>query len=241
MIGLARAERGDYLARGMTQDNSSQDNAAGQSGGGDLFNTAAGWVLFAAGLGLGLSILSGKFFHGDKPERPEKLGYVIEGAVEEGAGPAEMSMTEALNTMPAVELVAAGEKLFAKCQSCHSINAGGANGIGPNLHGAMGGAVAAKAGFAYSAELKAKGGTWDWETMNAWLKNPKAYVAGTKMSFAGLGKIEDRAAVAMYMNSQGANLPVPAFVTDAAAGAAPAVEATPAAGETPAASETSAP
>jgi cytochrome c len=222
----------------MTQDNSSQQTPAGPNGGGDLFNTAAGWVLFAAGLGLGLSILSDKYFHGTEPERPEKLGYVIEGVVEEGGeGAAEMSMAEALNMMPAAELIAKGEKAFSKCKSCHSVNAGGANGIGPNLHGVMGKPFGANAGFAYSAELKAKGGTWDWDTMNAWLKNPKAYVAGTKMSFAGLPKIEERAAIAMYLNAQGSNLPVPAFVADAAA-AAPAGEETPAAGETPAPAET---
>lgn len=218
----------------MTQNNSSQDNAASPQGGGDLFNTTAGWVLFAAGLGLGLSILSGKYFHGDKPERPEKLGYVIEGAVEESAGPAEMTMAEALNKMPAAELIAAGEKAYSKCQSCHTIDAGGANGIGPNLGGVMGGPVASKAGFAYSAELKALGGNWDWDRMNEWLKNPKAYVAGTKMSFAGLSKIEDRAAIAMYLNSKGSNLPVPAFVADAAA-------STTAEGEAPAEGEAAAP
>lgn len=225
----------------MTQDNSSQDSAAGQNGGGDLFNTAAGWVLFAAGLGLGLSILSGKYFHGDKPQRPEKLGYVIEGAVEESAGPAEVSIGEALNAMPVAELIAAGEKAYSKCQSCHTIDAGGANGIGPNLAGVMGGPVAAKGGFGYSAELKALGGTWDWDKMNAWLKNPKGLVAGTKMSFAGLSKVEDRAAIAAYLNSKGANLPIPAAAAPApaaaegdAAAAAPADGTAPAAAETPA-------
>ena len=205
----------------MTQDNSSQDKAAGQNGGGDLFNTAAGWVLFAGVVGLGLSILSSKYFHGDKPERPEKLGYVIEGAVDESAGPAEVSIADALNAMPAAELIAAGEKAYSKCQSCHTIDAGGANGIGPNLGGVMGGPVAAKPGFAYSAEMKAVGGTWDWEKMNTWLKNPKAMVSGTKMSFAGLSKVEDRAAIAAYLNSKGANIPLPAAsapAADAAAG-----------------------
>lgn len=206
----------------MTQDNSSQDATAVPMDRGMLRNTAAGWVLFAGIVGFGLAALSKGYFHGDKPQRPEKLGYVIEGAVEEGAGPAEMSMAEALNTMPAAELIAAGEKAYAKCLNCHSIEAGGANGIGPNLAGVMGGPVAAKAGFAYSAGLKELGGNWDWDRMNDWLKSPKAYVAGTKMSFGGLNKVEDRAAIAMYLNSKGANLPVPTFVADAAAGAAPA-------------------
>ncbi|MBI1402324.1 MAG: c-type cytochrome [Porphyrobacter sp.] len=202
----------------MTQDTSTNPTADVQKSGGDLFNTAAGWVLFAAGLGLGLSILSGKYFHGDKPERPEKMGYVVEGVVEEdAAGPAEMSIEEALNAKPQAELVAAGEKVFAKCQSCHNAEQGGANGVGPNLYGVLGANVANHPGFSYSAELKAHGGKWDWDSMNQWLKNPKAYVPGTKMGFAGLSKVEDRAAVAAYLNSHGSNLPLPAF-TPAAEG-----------------------
>lgn len=221
----------------MTQDNSSQEKPAGQKASGDLFNTAAGWVLFAAGLGLGLSILSSKYFHGDKPQRPEQLGYVIEGVADAGAGPAEMSVAEALNAMPAADLIAAGEKAFAKCQSCHTIDQGGANGIGPNLYATMGKAVAGHAGFAYSAEMQAHGGTWDWDNMDAWLKSPKTYIPGTKMSFAGLSKIEDRAAIAMYLNSKGSNLPVPAFVAEAPAEAPTEGEAAEAEAEGVAAAE----
>ena len=201
----------------MTQDNSSRETPAGQTGGGDLFNTAAGWVLFAGVVGLGLAQLSKGYFHGDKPDRPEQLGYVIEGVVEDSAGPAEISIAEALNAMPAADLIAAGEKAYSKCQSCHTIDAGGANGIGPNLAGVMGGPIAAKGSFAYSAELKALGGNWDWDKMDAWLKNPKGYVAGTKMSFAGLSKVEDRAAIAAYLNSKGSNIAVPEFTAEAPA------------------------
>ncbi|MEM8724341.1 MAG: c-type cytochrome [Pseudomonadota bacterium] len=208
----------------MTQENSSETTPNAETGGGDLFNTAAGWVLFAAGLGLGLSILSGKYFHGDNPERPEQLGYVIEGVVDESAGPAEMTMDEALNMMAPAELIAAGEKVYAKCASCHTIESGGATGVGPNLHGIMGASLASKPGFDYSSALADKGGVWDWETMNEWLKSPRGFADGTKMSFAGLSKIEDRAAVAMFMNAAGSNLPVPEYVEAVAEDAVEAEE-----------------
>lgn len=195
----------------MTQDNSS-DETQGTESGSDWFNTAAGWVLFAGILGLGGSIVSGKVFHGDSPERPEQLGYVIEVAEEEGAV-AEMTMAEALN-MESVD-VSAGERVFAKCQACHTIEQGGANGIGPNLYGVMGQPIGQHvAGFGYSAALSSKGGTWGWDEMNEWLANPRGFADGTSMGFAGLSSIEDRAALALYLNSQGSNLAVPTYVAD---------------------------
>lgn len=197
--------------RGITQDNTNtmSDN---DQGSGDLFNTAAGWVLFAAGLALGLSILSGKYFHADKPERPETLGFVIEGAEEPGEAAPEMTMAAALN-MDSVD-VSAGEKAFAKCAACHSIEQGGANGVGPNLYGVMGANFGNNASFGYSSALTGAGGNWGWDEMNEWLANPRGYIDGTSMGFAGISKIEDRAAIALYLNSQGSNLEVPSYVSD---------------------------
>lgn len=185
------------------------DNDAGS---GDIFNTAAGWVLFAAGLGLGLSILSGKYFHADKPERPETLGYIIEGVEEEGGAAPEMTMAAALN-MDGVD-VSKGEKVFAKCAACHTVEQGGANGVGPNLYGVMGAKFGNNATFSYSNALASTDSTWGWDEMNDWLNNPRGYIDGTSMGFAGLSKIEDRAALALYLNTFGSNLEVPSYVSD---------------------------
>lgn len=189
----------------------------------DRFNTTAGWVLFAGIVALGSSIASGLYFHADNPEHSEKMGYFIEGAAEEGEGGAD---AYDLGTVLAASDPAAGEKLFAKCATCHTITPGGANGIGPNLNGVMGKPIAGHApGFAYSSALAGKGGNWDYANMDAWLKSPKAFAPGTKMSFAGLGKPEDRAAMMAYLKANGGGPEFPApKAPDAAApaeGAAP--------------------
>ncbi|MBB6125374.1 c-type cytochrome [Sphingobium subterraneum] len=172
----------------------------------DRFNTIAGWTLFAGIVALGGAIVSGKLFH---DERPEKMGYVIEGVEAEAGAGAEAGPS--LNTLLSKADVAAGEKVFAKCAACHTINAGGANGIGPNLHEIVGDAVAAgRGGFAFSDALKKKGGKWDFAAMDAWLTSPRDYAPGTKMTFAGLGNPVDRANLIAYLNTQGSNLPLPA-------------------------------
>ena len=181
-------------------------------------NTIAGWVLFAGICALGLTIGSSMLFASHNPEKP---GYPIEDA-EAGAGGGESAVP--LATLLAAADPAKGEAVFAKCAACHTINSGGANGIGPNLFGALGKAHGHVPGFAYSAALKGVPGNWDFEGMNAWLTSPRKYAPGTKMSFAGLGSAEDRANLIVYMNSQGSNLPLPAAeaAPAAAEGAAPA-------------------
>jgi cytochrome c len=177
---------------------------------GDRFNTIAGWVLFAGIIALGGGIVSSMMFH---RERPEEMAYAIEGVETEAGAAAGPS----LNTLLASADVAAGQKVFGKCIACHTIAQGGANGIGPNLWAVMGEAVGhGRGGFAFSESLKGVGGTWTFEQMDKWLANPRGFASGTKMSFAGLGKPEDRANVIAYLNSQGSNLPLPAADAPAA-------------------------
>ena len=191
----------------------------------DRFNTIAGWALFAGIVGLGLNTISSHYFSADNVHRPHHMGFEIEGVEAEGgadAGPP-------LATLLAEADPAKGEAIFAKCTSCHTITPGGANGIGPNLHGVMGEAIGqGVGGYAFSDALKSVGGNWDFDKMNEWLKSPKAFAPGTKMTFAGLGKAEDRAALMLYLNSQGSNLPLPA---------APAADAAPAEGDAAAKAE----
>ena len=185
----------------------------------DRFNTIAGWTLFGGIVALGLTSVSSHVFDANKPHRPEKMGYAIEGVEVEGAG-GEAAVP--LPTLLAAADATKGEAIFAKCKACHTMDAGGANGIGPNLHAVLGKPIAKHAGFAYSGDLAGKGGNWDFANMDAWLKSPKAFASGTKMSFAGLGKPEDRANIILWMNTQGSNLPLPAVE---AVAAAPAGEA----------------
>lgn len=188
----------------------------------DRFNTIAGWTLFSGIIALGLTSVSSHHFGADKPHRPETMGYKIAGVVSSEGGAAAVPVETLLASADAAK----GEMTFKKCASCHTIAAGGANGIGPNLHAILGKPVGKQAaGFAYSPDLVALGGNWDWATMDKWLANPKALVAKTKMSFAGLDDGQERANLLAYLNAQGSNLPLPAAPAPAAADAAVPAEA----------------
>ena len=170
----------------------------------DRKNTIAGWVLGAGIVALGAGILSSEFFHA---ERPEKMGYPIEGVVEEG-GAAEAEVP--IETLLASADPANGAKVFQKCAACHTATKGGANGVGPNLWGSVGKPHGHVPGFAYSSALKSKPGVWDWTSLSEWLHSPRKYAEGTKMTFAGLSNAKDRADVIAYLNQQSDSpLPLP--------------------------------
>jgi len=164
--------------------------------------------------------------------------YCIEIAEAASTGPAEevFDLGAALRSADLTR----GERLFAgQCSTCHSINPGGANGTGPNLHNVAGATKMIAAGFNYSGAMKGAGGQWTYENLNAWLKSPAGYIKGTSMSFAGIKKDADRANVIAYLaaNTEGAP-PFPAPMA-AAAPAAVEGEAAPAEGEAaPATGET---
>ena len=179
----------------------------------DRFNTIAGWTLFAGIVALGASIVAGESFH---PERPEQMGYPIEGVVQEGEGGAEAEKPIAFYLASAD--AAAGEQVFKKCTACHNADKGGANALGPNLYGVLGEAIGKGAnGFPFSPALSGVGGNWDWDSLNHWLTSPKKFAPGTKMTFAGLSNPQDRANVIAFLNAHSDSpKPLPAAPAEAA-------------------------
>ena len=183
-----------------------------------------------------------------EPEAPAKPGYVVEGVVEDTAGAAAAPVAEVMpdwgTVLPAAD-VAAGKTISGRCEQCHDISKGGANKIGPELYAVVDRPRASHEGFSYSAAMKAKGGNWTYDELFKFLKSPGSYIPGTKMSFAGLSKEQDRINLIAYLHSEAdtpAPIPAPAPKTAAPAdAAAPADGAKPAAGAKPAEGAAAAP
>lgn len=171
--------------------------------------------IFGAALATGLVILgvrevSTRLY---AQEEPEKMGYQIEVAeTPEGGEPSGPALPPDWGTVLASADLAAGEAAFARCASCHKMDNG--NGTGPGLMGVVGRGVASHAGFTYSApmtEHRAESPTWTYDALDQFLTAPGKVVPGTKMSFAGLKKQEDRINLIAWMRTQGSTgYPIPA-------------------------------
>ena len=190
--------------------------------------------IFGAVLATGLVIMGVKLgaeaiYHREAPEKP---GYAVEVADtggEAGAAAAVDTPPDWGTVIPTAD-IAAGEKIFTtKCTSCHNDKQGGPNAIGPNLWGVVDRPIASHAGMDYSDAMKAHAKevpNWTWDAIYAFLGAPAKVVKGTKMTFVGVKKPEDRINLIAYLHTQGSTAyavppPKPAAAAPAA-GEAPA-------------------
>ncbi len=182
-------------------------------------NKILGAVLFTCLCLLALNITAGAVFTAPKPQKP---GYEI--AVQEQ--PQEQAKGTQPQEQPIETLLASadpkkGETDAKKCQACHTLNKGGPNRVGPNLWGVVGRPRASEPGFNYSAAMKAKGGTWTFDELSKFLTNPRGYIPGTAMTFAGLPRGSERADVIAYLNTLSDNpQPLPKAAQAPAGGSA---------------------
>src|SRR5687767_8933119 len=174
------------------------------------FNKIAGAVL-ATGLAIvGLRELSAGVF---APEHVDKAGYAVEVVEEGGDGAAGPELPPDWGTVLPAANVASGEAAFAKCKSCHTVDSGAPNGTGPNLFGVVGKKPGAHAGFAYSPAMAAFSGEhpqWTYDQLNEFIKAPQKHIAGTKMTFVGIKKADERVNLIAYLASNGGTLAMPA-------------------------------
>ena len=191
---------------------------------GDLkWNKIMGAALATAFVVIGVQQVTGFVYH---TEAPEKMGYFVDAPEEAAGGAAEAVLPPDWGTVLPTADLAAGEAAFARCQACHTVNAGGANGTGPNIYGVLGRAVAGHAGFAYSDAMiahKAEAPTWTYDQLDQFLTAPGRHVPGTKMSFAGIRDTQTRVNLIAWLRSQGSGgYAVPAPDPARQPGAAPA-------------------
>ena len=195
-IGIDERIAGIHMAAGDASDKGLLDKL---SGGDPLFwNKIAGAVLGAALLGVGLNVFSDIIF---SPPHHKVSGYDLP-APDLNAGPAPAAApAEPLPVRLASADAAKGQNSAKKCLACHVFEKGGPNKIGPDLFGVVGRNRASHEGFNYSAGMKGKAGAWTYEDLDHFLENPKAFVPGTIMAFAGVPNPQERANILAFLKT----------------------------------------
>jgi cytochrome c len=162
-------------------------------------NKIAAAILSAGLLAMITGFAAHMLYH---PKELEKQAYIIASEAPVAVSTAALPTgPEPVMAMLASASADAGKKVAKKCAACHSFTKGGPNKVGPNLWNIVGGKPALTAGYKYSGAMKSMVVNWEFEELNKFLYKPKAYLKGTKMSFAGLKKASDRAAVIAYLTS----------------------------------------
>ena len=188
--GAPSAVRGDIGAprRAREKGESSMDSME--------INKFVGAIVGALLIYLGVNFFTEMAFDDAHHDGEHHYAYAVE--IEEDAGGAaeeEVSFADLMaNANPDK-----GAKLFGKCKACHKLD--GSNSTGPALNGIVDRAIASVEGFGYSGALQGLGGDWTLEALDGFIAKPKDYAPGTKMSFAGLKKPEQRADLIAYLQS----------------------------------------
>ncbi|CAN1537377.1 COG3474 Cytochrome c2 [Rhabdaerophilaceae bacterium] len=173
-------------------------------------NKVAGALLGMMTLAMGIGFLSGGLVH-QKPAK--KAGYELpDNTAVAQSGPAAPAVAaEPIAKRLASANIEKGQAAARKCAACHQFTKDGKNGQGPLLWNVVSRAKGSAAGFGYSAAVKdraGKGEKWDFEALDAFIANPKGYLTGTSMNYAGIARPDERADLILYMRSQSES-PVP--------------------------------